>query len=301
MFRRNRNAQTSGRARRPLGERIHNWLAEADSEQFRINKWRFWFVAVAFLSVINAWITSLIFQDDSENYSGAIMLSAGALVAWLVVCALHYSDSSNRKLSKWISVVDSVALLFVGLHFAGLMYVYGHQRTLQKEDARYEARAKEYNEKAERLSDNDVEKERLRVERAKFEANRARFENDTAFRADRIARRGGRVELRAGAKSEDTGASSAPVPLEKPIAPEMSATQFLTKHDWLIRAANYGELFLAFLTMILIRNFSARSNTVIATTTTAPIEPTYTAPARSVGFARGAQDEPGPKARSDRE
>lgn len=252
--------EQSRRPRLPLGERVHNWLSEADHEQFRINKWRFWFVAVAILSVINALLTWLIFRDDDENYSGAIMLSAGALVAWLVVCALHYSDSSDRKLSKWVSMVDSVALLFVGLHFAGLMYVYGHQRTLQKEDARYESRAKEYNEKAEKLSDNDLEKERLRVERSRFEANRARFENDTAFRADRIARRGGRVELRAGVKFEDAGASSAPIPLEKPVRPEISAAQFLTKHDWLIRAANYGELFLAFLTMILIRNFSANSN-----------------------------------------
>jgi len=89
----------------------------------------------------HAVITWLIFRDDGENYSGPILLSTGTLVAWLSVCALHYSDSPNRQLSRGVSIIDSIALLFVVAHFAGLLYVYGHYRTLRSAETRYEAAA----------------------------------------------------------------------------------------------------------------------------------------------------------------
>jgi len=111
--------------RRTIAQRVNDYLAEPPGEQFVNGKWKFWFIAVAFLSVINAVLTWLIFRDDGENYSGPIMLSVGALVAWLCVGALHYSDSSDRKLARGVSAVDSIALLFVVCHFSGLLWIYG--------------------------------------------------------------------------------------------------------------------------------------------------------------------------------
>ena len=57
-----------------IAQRVNAYLAEPDGEQFTDGKWRFWFLAVAFLSVVNSVLTWLIFKDDGENYSGPIML-----------------------------------------------------------------------------------------------------------------------------------------------------------------------------------------------------------------------------------
>src|SRR5262245_44436568 len=144
-------------SRRDFARWINERLQEPDGEQFTRGKWRFWFIAIAFLSVINAALTWLIFKDDAENYSGAIMLSVGALVAWLCVGALHYSDSSDRSLARSVSVVDSIALLFVVIHFSGLLYVYGHHRALRSAEARYEAAAAKFNAEAKEVQAGNVE------------------------------------------------------------------------------------------------------------------------------------------------
>jgi hypothetical protein len=270
LKRRNRDthppaARTRAR-RQPLGQRVHDWLAEPEGEQFKIGKWRFWFIAVAFLSVVNATVTWLIFRDDSENYSGPIMVSAGTLVAWLCVAALHYSDSPNRQMSRWVSIVDSAALLFVCAHFAGLLYVYGHHRTLRSAEVRYEARANDYNDRAERLSGDNVKIVEGIGKIAENEKSRAKLENDTAYQLRKAAQYGGRLpgQRSSAADSLGSGITTAPIELEKPEKPKESSAEFLAKWDWMIRAANFGELFLACLTLILIRNMSAKTNTPAA-------------------------------------
>ena len=85
------------------------------------------------------------------------MLSVGALVAWLCVGALHYSGNANRQLARGVSLIDSIALIFVIAHFAGLLFVYGHYRTLRSAEARYEAQAEKFNAKAEKVSTDNVE------------------------------------------------------------------------------------------------------------------------------------------------
>lgn len=247
-------------SRRTIAERVNDYLVEPEGAQFVNGKWKFWFVAIAFLSVINAALTWLIFRDDGENYSGPIMLSVGALVAWLCVGALHYSDSTDRSLARGVSAIDSIALLFVVVHFSGLLYVYGHHRTLRSAETKYEAQATAYNTKAEKVSDDNkaiaTSAERIEIERTK----RAKIENDTVYQARKAAQAGAKVQTGSSSGGIGPSLSTAPIELEKPKAPAESSVAFLTKWDWLIRLANCGELLLACLTLILIRNVSARSN-----------------------------------------
>jgi len=251
--------------KRSIAERLLAYLVEPEGQQFVAGKWRFWFVAIAFLSVVNAALTWLIFRDDSENYSGPIMLSVGALVAWLCVGALHYSDSSNRQLARGVSAVDSFALLFVVIHFSGLLYVYGHHRTLRAAEARYEAAAVAYNAKAEKVSTDNVEiakaAQAIAVETRKAE----KLRNDTAYQQRKTAEAGGRIIGNRQMQNPDNtpALSTSTVELERPVKPEESSAAFLTKWDWLIRAANCGELLLACLTLILIRNVSAKTNSPV--------------------------------------
>ena len=167
--------------------------------QFVNGKWKFWFVAIAFLSVINAALTWLIFRDDGENYSGPIMLSVGALVAWLCVGALHYSDSTDRSLARGVSALDSIALLFVVVHFSGLLYVYGHHRTLRSAETKYEAQASAYNAKTEKISEDNAkisaDARQIEIERTK----RAKIENDTVYQARKAAERGAKVQTGSSA------------------------------------------------------------------------------------------------------
>src|SRR5262249_33063925 len=54
--------------------------------------------------------------------------------------------------------------------------------------------------------------------------------------------------------------STAPIELERPTKPAQSSTGFLTKWDWWVRMANFGELALAAVTLIFIRNRTAAMN-----------------------------------------
>src|SRR5262245_53021126 len=187
--------------RRTIAQRVNDYLAEPEGAQFVNGKWKFWFIAIAFLSVVNAALTWLIFRDDSENYSGPIMLSVGALVAWLCVGALHYSDSSNRTLARGVSAVDSIALLFVVIHFSGLLYIYGHHRTLRSAEVRYEAQALKFNTDAKQVQDGNVKIAEAARQIAKETTKAERLKNDAAYQLRKAAEAGGRVLRSAPAAS----------------------------------------------------------------------------------------------------
>ena len=106
-----------------LGRRINAWLEEPPGEQFRDNKWKFWFVALIGFSILNAALTALVFNAGGvlQTYMGTVLVGVGALLAWLGVGALHYSDSTDQRLSRGVSILDSVTLLFVVAHFSFLM------------------------------------------------------------------------------------------------------------------------------------------------------------------------------------
>jgi hypothetical protein len=246
--------------RKNFGQRIHEYLAEPPGEQFVAGKWRFWLVAVVFLSVLNAVLTALIFKnDDQENYISAIMLSVGALLAWLCVGCLHYSDSTDRRLARGVAGLDSVTLLFVVAHFCGLLWCYGHLRTIQNAERKYDLAAAAYNSKNEKISQDNTKiaeaQARIEIERTK----RAKIENDTVYQARKAAQAGARVQT--GSSHQGAASlSTAPIELERPVKPETTSAQFLGRWDWLIRVMNFGELLLAAMTLVFIRNQSAKTN-----------------------------------------
>jgi hypothetical protein len=226
--------------------------------------------------VLNAILTALIFKSDDNqaNYSGGIMLSVGALLAWLCIGCLHYSDSTDRRLARGVAGLDSLTLLFVVCHFAGLMYAYGHLQTIRSAERKYEAAATIYNAKAEKVSTDNVEIARAAQEIEREKTKRAKIENDSIYQARKAAEAGAKIDAR-GSKSASAGApglSTSAIELERPLKPEKSSAQFLGEWDWLIRAANLGELLLAALTLIFIRNQSAKTNMPVPTVEDFPSE-----------------------------
>lgn len=240
-----------------FGQRFHNWLDEPEGRIFAYGKWRFWFPMLLIFSVLNPVLTASIFGSAGklQGYIGAIMLSVGALLAWLCVGTLHYSDSRDARLARGVSLLDSVTLCFVIGHFCFLLWAQGHLLTLQSQEAKYEASVITYNEGAERISGDNV-----RIAEAVSKAERLR--NDTAYQLRRAAETGNLKRPRAGrgVLDQTSSLSTSPIELAKPQKPEESSTAFLTRWDAWIRAANFGELILAAVTLIYIRNRSAKFN-----------------------------------------
>jgi len=240
-----------------FGQRFHNWLDEPEGRIFAYGKWRFWFPMLLIFSVLNPVLTASIFGSAGklQGYIGAIMLSVGALLAWLCVGTLHYSDSRDGRLARGVSILDSVTLCFVIGHFCFLLWAQGHLLTLQSQEAKYEASVITYNEGAERISSDNV-----RIAEAVSKAERLR--NDTAYQLRRAAETGNLKRARAGRGilDQSSSLSTSPIELAKPEKPEESSAAFLTRWDAWIRAANFGELILAAVTLIYIRNRSAKFN-----------------------------------------
>lgn len=240
-----------------FGQKVHNWLDEPEGHIFTHGKWRFWFPMLLIFSVLNPILTASIFGSAGklQGYIGAIMLSVGALLSWMCVGTLHYSDSKDGRLARGVSFLDSVTLCFVIAHFCFLLWAQGHLLTLQSQEARYEASASTYNNRAERISGDNV---RIAEEISKAE----RLRNDTAYQLRRAAETGKlkRGRTGRGALDQSSSLSTSPIELERPEKPQESSAAFLTRWDALIRAANFGELILAAVTLIYIRNRSAKFN-----------------------------------------
>jgi len=257
-----------------FGQRVHAWLIEPDGETFRLGKWRFWFVAVAGLQLLNAGLTALIFDSTGnlQNYMGAILLGVGALVGWIAIGCLHYSDSGDRRLARGVSALDSVTLLFVIAHFAFLMWTYGHMKVIQGSEAKYELQAEKYNAEARQVQASNEKIAEALAKVAEADKQRAKIENDTAYQLRKATEGGAKIMTRAGV-GVTSSLSTSPVALAKPPdPPKESSAAFLTRWDSWIRAANFGELLLAALTLIFIRNQTARTNTASSSPfQTAPI------------------------------
>lgn len=279
--------------RQPWGRRVHAWLSEPEGETFEVGKWRFWFIAVAGLQLLNAGLTALIFESTGnlQNYMGAILLGVGALVGWIAVGCLHYSGSGDRRLARGVSALDSVTLLFVIAHFAFLMWTYGHMKVIQSAEAKYEIQAAAYNADARQVQDANVKIAEALAKGAEAERQRAKIENDSIYQARKAGEAGVRIAPRRGSAASSS-LSTSPISLAKPPEPPSeSSAAYLTRLDFWIRAANFGELLLAALTLIFIRNHSAKSNTGPARGR----GPIYL-PGSVEGFARGSKDESDPKA-----
>lgn len=250
----------------PWGRRINGWLQESAGETFRDNKWRFWFVALIGFQLLNALMTSMVFAtgESLQRYMGGIILGVGVLLSWLAVAFMHYSDGDDRRLARGVSALDSLTLICVVAHFCFLVWVYGHLSTLQAAEAKYEASAEKYNERAEKVSGDNVEIARSGERISLNEKEAERLRNDTAYQTRKAIEAGARVAgpklLKQQSSQGGVSLSTAPIELEKPEKPKESSVAFLTYWDWWIRMANFGELALAAITLIYIRNHSAKFN-----------------------------------------
>lgn len=248
--------------KKDIGQRINQWLDEAPGQIFKKGKWKFWFPLVIGLTLLNGILTGLIFGfAGAYVWIGIIVGTMGALLCWLELGNLHYSDSEDQRLARVVSFLDSAALIFVIAHACFLIWAFTHLMMLRSEEAKYETRAESFNVKAERVQDGNVKIAEAGVKIAEAGVKAERIRNNTARQLRRAAESGARVSI----QNQSSGAlfpaiSTAPVEMERPKAPAESSTAFLAKWDKWIRITNFGELVLAAITLIYIRNRSARFN-----------------------------------------
>src|SRR5262249_42006239 len=119
--------------KRRFSHRVNAWLAEPAGETFRDGKWRFWLVALIAFSILNAVLTALVFDAGGvlQSHMGNVVVGVGALLCWLGLGAIHYSDSDDSRLARGVSALDSITLLFAAGHLCFLLWAYGHVSTLK--------------------------------------------------------------------------------------------------------------------------------------------------------------------------
>jgi hypothetical protein len=244
-----------------ISERINARLKEPENAIFKDGKWRFWFPVVLVLSLVNSCLTALIFNGATAAPVNFIVVAMGTLLCWIGVGALHYSDSGDGRLSRGVSLLDSIALCFMIAHFCFLLWAYGHLITLRAAETEYKVGAEAYNARVADVSKDTVKATENIVKISDNTVKVARLNNDAAYQLRVATQNGARVKSVKSAPSDAPSLPSlTPIELEKPKAPEQSSAAFLIKWDGWIRAANFGELILAAITLIYIRNRSAKFN-----------------------------------------
>ncbi len=248
--------------KRRFCRRINDWLTEPAGETFRYGKWRFWLPLLLGFSILNAILTGAVFSSDNglhKSMSG-VLISVGALLAWAGIGALHYSDSSDARLARGVSALDSGTLVFVIAHFCFLLWVYGHISTLKNAEAEYMEAMERYNITARAVSGDNAKIAQALVAITDAEKQRAGIEQDTAYQLRQAAKHGARIKSEKQG-SAITSISTSPIELAKPPAPRVEpSAAFLVRWDYWVRMTNLGELVLAAVTLIFIRNRSAIMN-----------------------------------------
>ena len=241
--------------KKPFGERINNWLSEPSGEIFRQGKWRFWFPTLIGLTALNAVMTAVIFgADGAQKYIGSIVVLAGAVLCWLALGLLHYSDSQDRALAIGVAVLDSITLLFVAVHFSFLLWCQGHLWMLRAAEDQYRVDMATHNAQWRPIKESN-ERIASTVERiASIEKETERLRNDTAYWSHRNKTQ----TSKSGIKFE-AQLTSVELP-SPPKAPTESSADFLSKWDWWIRVAGFGELALSIITLIFVRTRTATIN-----------------------------------------
>jgi hypothetical protein len=250
-----RNPAMNNTYKRTFGQRINAWLTEPKGEVFRQGKWRFWYPALVGLTALNAVMTAVIFgADGMQKYIGSIVVLAGAVLCWLALGLLHYSDSDDRLLAIGTAALDSITLLFVATHFAFLLWCQGHLWTLRAAEAQYRTDIATYNAQWKPVTDSN-ERIAATVERiASVEKETERLRNDTAYWSRR-----NKVEPSKSGIKFDAKLSAVEVP-PPPKAPTEASAEFLAGWDWWIRVAGFGELALSIITLIFVRGRTAWLN-----------------------------------------
>jgi hypothetical protein len=240
-----------------FGRRVNNWLDEPKGEIFREGKWRFWFPTLIGLTALNAVMTAVIFgQDGAQKYIGSIVVMAGAVLCWLALGLLHYSDSEDRALAVGVAVLDSATLLFVAAHFSFLLWCQGHLWTLRAAETKHQQDLAAYNAQVAPISADNARITAAAERIAEIEKQTERLRNDTAY----WSRKNGVKQAPSGIKVElSTTKVELPAP---PKAPAESSAEFLSKWDWWIRVAGFGELALSIITLIFVRTRTATRNRI---------------------------------------
>jgi hypothetical protein len=142
------------------------------------------------------------------------------------------------------------------------MYVYGHLHVLRNAEKKYEQQVAAYNNEAKQVSGDAVRIAQSAENIAREQTKRAKLDNDSAYQIRRAAEAGGGIPLprSPSAPASAPALTTAQVQLAAPVKLEKSSAAFLAEWDAVVRALNFGELLLSVLTLILIRNRSAKTN-----------------------------------------
>jgi len=200
-------------------------------------------------------MTAVIFgQDGAQKYIGSIVVMAGAVLCWLALGLLHYSDSDDRLLSVGVATLDSVTLLFVAVHFSFLLWCQGHLWALRAAEDAYRRDLATYNAQISPISADNARITQAAERIAEIEKQTERLRNDTAY----WSRRNKVKPSQSGLKVE-----LATTKVELPPPPRMpaeSSAGFLSRWDWWIRVAGFGELALSIITLIFVRTRTSVTN-----------------------------------------
>jgi hypothetical protein len=247
--------------RRSFGRRVNQWLAEPKGQTFRDGKWRFWYPTLLSLTALNAFLTAVIFGNDAQKYIGPVVLLAGAVLCWLALGLLHYSDSEDRALAIGVAMLDSLSLLFVAAHFSFLVWVYGHAGFLRAAESKYQRDLAEYNAQWKPVAESNDRIAQTAERIAEIEKQTERLRNDTAY----WSRKNGVKQAQSGIKVElSTTKVEIPPP---PKAPADSSVEYLARWDAYVRLAGFGELGLSIITLIFVRTRTAARNRIMSSET----------------------------------
>ncbi|HKQ77951.1 MAG TPA: hypothetical protein VJ810_29915 [Blastocatellia bacterium] len=144
---------------------------------------------------------------------------------------------------------------------SSVKWTYGHLATLQNAEGEYKAAAEKFNAEAKVVSQDNVKIAEAAKAIAEQTTKAEKLRNDTAYQTRKAAEAGVRISARTSTPGVAAPAlTTSPIELEKPKAPKESSTDFLTAWDAWIRLTNFGEILLAVVTLIYIRNRTAATN-----------------------------------------
>jgi hypothetical protein len=248
-----------------IADRINNWLAENPGQLFRDGKWRFWFVAQVGLQIAISIATLFLFPANSA----ILVILISAVLLWLLVGFLHYTDSGDRGLDRGVSALDSISLVFAACHLSYLLWVFGHYSVIKAQEVDYEGKRTTWNQEVDRDRDRRLKQTELELARQKSREREARYQADIAYRASLAGERiklGPENQTRSGEQEEGRLETK-----EKPKAPDGEGSHdYLKSRDWLIRLWHLGEVLFPIITLIYIRNKSVSSNHGLRTQPASP-------------------------------
>jgi hypothetical protein len=238
-----------------VSQRVNARFYEPEGYTFKDGKWRWWLITVVALEVVAAILTVKLLGGDSL-FAWVVAGVISAILMWLSVCFMYYTDSGDPKLDKWVSALDSVLLVLSVIHLGFLIWVWGHVGNLRAQEARYETERVEYNRQVKEQTAAQVKLAEVQKETAQIDLKRSALDADAAYWS---ARRGGSAQSAAPRGGGGVNASLPPLARPKEIEGETSFA-FVGKWDSWVRIASVAYILCAVFNLIVIRNRSVRAN-----------------------------------------